>query len=60
MNDLMEDGLTEKNYVLGRKDKCTNAALNIGRYYALDSSLGSNVYVDILRPHIVLICGKRG
>ena len=60
MNNLMEDGLTEKNYVLGRKDKCTNAALNIGRYYALDSSLGSNVYIDILRPHIVLICGKRG
>jgi len=35
-------------------------SLNIGRYYALDSSLGSNVYIDVIHPHIVLICGKRG
>ena len=35
-------------------------SLNIGRYYALDSSLGSNVNIDIIHPHIVLICGKRG
>ena len=50
----------KKQYVLGRKDKKTNGLLNIGRYYALDSSLGSEVYIDILRPHITLICGKRG
>lgn len=60
MNDLMKTGITEKFYVLGRREKKLGATLNIGRYYALDSSLGSNVYIDILRPHIVLICGKRG
>jgi len=34
--------------------------LNIGRYYALDGSLGSNVYIDGAKPHVILICGKRG
>ena len=53
-------GLSDKSYVLGRREKSSIGKLNIGRYYALDSSLGSDVYVDILRPHIVLICGKRG
>jgi len=53
-------GVTDKLYVLGRKQHSLEAVLNIGRYYALDGSLGSNVYVDALRPHITLICGKRG
>ena len=53
-------GLSDKTYILGRREKSNIGILNIGRYYALDSSLGSDVYVDILRPHIVLICGKRG
>ncbi|MFH1101199.1 MAG: ATP-binding protein [Methanobacteriota archaeon] len=53
-------GLTEKQYVLGRREKQSGGVLNIGRYYALDGSLGSDVYIDVLRPHIVLICGKRG
>ncbi len=57
-NDLT--GITKKNYVLGRRKKSDKGKLNIGRYYALDGSLGSNVYIDILRPHITLICGKRG
>ena len=60
MTELSKTGFTDKSYVLGRREKTLNAALNIGRYYALDSSLGSDVYIDILRPHIVLICGKRG
>ena len=60
MTDLSKTGVTDKYYVLGRREKKLGATLNIGRYYALDSSLGSNVYIDILRPHIVLICGKRG
>lgn len=60
MTDLLKTGVTDKHYVLGRREKKLGATLNIGRYYALDSSLGSNVYIDILRPHIVLICGKRG
>ncbi|GAH13562.1 unnamed protein product, partial [marine sediment metagenome] len=41
-------------------EKKLGGSLNIGRYYALDSSLGSNVNIDIIHPHIVLICGKRG
>ena len=53
-------GTTEKQYILGRKEKKGGGSLNIGRYYALDSSLGSNVNLDIIHPHIVLICGKRG
>jgi len=53
-------GVTEKQYVLGRKEDISGGILNIGRYYALDGSLGANVNIDVLRPHIVLICGKRG
>jgi len=53
-------GIAEKQYILGRKEENGEGSLNIGRYYALDSSLGSNVYIDIIHPHIVLICGKRG
>jgi len=60
-NELLhKTGVTEKVYVLGRKDKKSGGTLNIGRYYALDASLGSDVHIDILRPHIILICGKRG
>lgn len=55
-----ETGINEKIYVLGRKDKKSGGTLNIGRYYALDASLGADVHVDVLRPHIILICGKRG
>ncbi len=50
----------KKQYVLGRKEKKLEGLLNIGRYYALDSSLGAEVHVDVLSPHIILICGKRG
>ncbi|MFO7676995.1 MAG: DUF87 domain-containing protein [Thermoplasmatota archaeon] len=58
---ILEDkNIIEKLYVLGRKEKTTHGKLNIGRYYALDSSLGANVFIDVLRPHVVLICGKRG
>jgi len=53
-------GVTDSCYVLGRKDKLSVGKLNIGRYYALDSSLGADVFIDVIRPHIVLICGKRG
>ena len=53
-------GVTEKLYVLGRKEKTSGGTLNIGRYYALDGSLGADVHIDIIRPHIILICGKRG
>ena len=56
----LEVSVTEKQYILGRRENRSDGSLNIGRYYALDSSLGANVYIDILRPHIVLVCGKRG
>jgi DNA helicase HerA-like ATPase len=52
--------LSEKQYVLGRREKTGGGLLNIGRYYALDGSLGAPVYLDALRPHVILICGKRG
>lgn len=52
--------LSNRQYVLGRKEKTSEGVLTIGRYYALDGSLGAPVYLDILRPHIVFICGKRG
>ena len=55
-----ESRIAEKLHVLGRKGQETEGLLNIGRYYALDSSLGADVYVDVLHPHIILICGKRG
>lgn len=32
----------------------------LGRYLALDGSQGAGVYLDVLRPHAILICGKRG
>ncbi len=61
-NDFLNDenNRLEKCYVLGRKNGETKGSLKIGRYYALDSSLGADVYIDVLHPHIILICGKRG
>ncbi len=52
--------LSEKQYVLGRKEKTGGGVLTIGRYYALDGSLGAPVFLDVTRPHMVFICGKRG
>lgn len=56
----MKNDVSEKQCILGRKEKNSEGLLNIGRYYALDASLGSDVYIDVLHPHVVLICGKRG
>ncbi len=59
--DLKKSGVTLKQYVLGRRDTDTmTGTLNMGRYLALDRSLGSDVHIDALRPHVILICGKRG
>jgi hypothetical protein len=52
--------LSDRQYVLGRKEKTGGGVLTLGRYYALDGSLGAPVYLDVLRPHMVFICGKRG
>ncbi len=52
--------ISGKSYVLGRREKGQGGAINIGRYYALDASLGADVFIDALKPHVILICGKRG
>ncbi len=60
-SDLKKSGVTQKQYLIGRRDSNTIAGtLNVGRYLALDRSTGSDVYMDALRPHVILICGKRG
>lgn len=60
-HDLQKSGVTLKQYVIGRRDTHTDiGTLNIGRYLALDKSMGSKVQMDALRPHAILICGKRG
>ncbi|MBI4361967.1 MAG: ATP-binding protein [Euryarchaeota archaeon] len=54
-------GVTERVYVLGRRGGGSpEGALRVGRYQALDGSLGGTVYLDVSRPHVVLVCGKRG
>ncbi len=61
IQDLKKSGVTLKQYVLGRRDTDIDAGtLVVGRYLALDKSAGSDVYMDALRPHVILICGKRG
>jgi len=60
MEKEREATISEKMYVLGRREKKDGGVLNIGRYYALDGSLGSSVYLDGLKPHVITICGKRG
>ncbi len=60
-HDLKQSGVTLKQYVIGRRDTDTKiGTLNVGRYLALDRSMGSHVHMDGLRPHAILICGKRG
>jgi hypothetical protein len=59
-DSLVEEKITNRFYILGRKKGRTQDAMNIGRYYALDGSLGSQVNIDMLYPHIIVICGKRG
>ncbi|HTY90858.1 MAG TPA: helicase HerA-like domain-containing protein [Methanocella sp.] len=50
----------EKRYLLGRRDGGEHGLLYLGRYLALDGSQGAGLYLDVLKPHAVLICGKRG
>jgi uncharacterized protein len=51
---------TEKRYLLGRRDEGGEGLLFLGRYLALDGSTGAGIYLDVLKPHAILICGKRG
>ena len=54
-------GVTAKQYILGRRDKSSKkGVLGVGKYLAVDGSTGSDVYIDCLGPHAMLICGKRG
>jgi len=46
--------------VLGNEENTGNGLLFLGNYMALDHSRGAEVYLDALKPHAVLICGKRG
>ncbi len=55
-HDLKKSGVTLKQYVIGRRDtSISTGTLNVGRYLALDRSMGSDVYIDALSPHVVLI-----
>lgn len=58
--DAISAGVVKKQYILGRRDDSEEGVLNIGRYLALDRSSGSHVAIDALKPHAILICGKRG
>lgn len=46
--------------VLGNEKNPGEGLLSIGNYMALDHSRGAAVYLDALKPHAILICGKRG
>lgn len=46
--------------VLGNEENNGEGILFLGNYMALDHSRGAEVYLDALKPHAVLICGKRG
>lgn len=47
-------------FILGRTEKTSGGILTLGRYFALDGSLGAEVCLDVTRPHVIFICGKRG
>lgn len=50
----------EKRYLLGRAEDGRGGTLFLGRYLALDGSPGAPVFLDVLKPHAMVICGKRG
>ena len=61
LSDIKRSGVTERQYILGRyKEKTSRGLLKVGKYLAIDGSTGSDVYIDCIRPHAMLICGKRG
>jgi hypothetical protein len=49
----------DRQYLIGNIDH-GKPSLLIGRYLALDGSSGAPVLLDVLKPHAVVICGKRG
>lgn len=60
LTDSFGAGVVKKRYILGRTDESDIGVLHLGRYLALDKSTGSHVALDALKPHAILICGKRG
>ena len=56
----LEPGVVKKRHTLGKVDDSDIGILDLGRYLALDRSRGACVGMDALRPHAILICGKRG
>ncbi len=60
VTNYFDHGVSRHQYVLGRDSQSTTGILQIGRYLAIDRSSGARVALDALRPHAVLICGKRG
>jgi len=58
MSESVNSG--ESLHVLGRRESGSKGLLHLGWYHALDGSVGAKVFCDALRPHVVLICGKRG
>ena len=47
-------------YILGNTNPRSDHVLHLGRFYALDGSLGASVSLDVSKPHVTLIAGKRG
>ena len=47
-------------YILGSRIAQPDHSLQLGRFHALDGSLGASLYLDVSTPHVVLIAGKRG
>ena len=60
LTDSFAAGVVKKRYILGRNDESDIGVLHLGKYLALDRSTGSHVALDALKPHAILICGKRG
>ncbi|MHC1756005.1 MAG: ATP-binding protein [Methanosarcina sp.] len=52
--------VTRTLHVLGNEENLGEGLLSLGNYMALDHSRGAAVYLDALKPHAVLVCGKRG
>lgn len=59
-NQHMNEYQQIKRYILGRNSQGKEGLLFLGHFHALDTSRGAKVYMDVLRPHVCLICGKRG
>lgn len=62
MTPLVSEQHTKDNdtYILGNRTSQIENCLHVGRFYALDGSLGASVHIDVSTPHVAVIAGKRG